>query len=78
MKLKIRQKMKLFLFIFIINTQFLQAHNSSNGGCNNHCAEPFLKNNLEKKLENNNNNNNNNNNQIKDNYSCLNKSLCRG
>ncbi len=77
MKLKIRQTINVFLLIFSINNQFLQAHNFSNGGCNNHCVEPFLNNNLEKKLEKKLENNNNNN-QIKDMNSCLNKSLCRG
>ena len=54
------------------NTQFSQAHNSLNGGCKNHCEESFLQNNFDKIIE------NNNKNQIKDNYSCVNKSLCRG
>ena len=73
MKTKIRQAINLIFFILITNTQFLQAHNSLNGGCNNHCEKLFLQNNLEKKLE-----NINYKNQIEDNYSCLTKSLCRG
>ena len=72
MKSKIRQTINFFIFILISNTQFLKAHNSLNGGCTNHCEESFLQKTLENKLE------NNNENQIKDNYSCLNKSLCRG
>ncbi len=73
MKSKVRQIINLFFFILITNTKYSQAHNALNGGCNNHCDESLLQSNLEKKLE-----NNNNKNQIKDNYSCLNKSLCRG
>tara|TARA_Y100000739_G_C20418236_1_gene377735 strand:+ start:195 stop:416 length:222 start_codon:yes stop_codon:yes gene_type:complete len=73
MKSKVRQKLISFFFILITNTQVSQAHNYLNGGCKNHCERSFLKNNLEKKLE-----NFNNKNQIKDNYSCLKKSLCRG
>ena len=73
LKSKIRKKINLVFFILITNTQFLQAHNSVNGGCKNNCEESYLQNNFEKKLE-----NINNKNQIKDNYSCLNKSLCRG
>ena len=72
MKSKIGQIMNLLFFILITNTQFSQAHNSLNGGCKNHCEELFLQN-LEEKLE-----NINNKNEIKDNYSCLTKSLCRG
>ena len=73
LKSKIRKKINLVFFILITNTQFLQAHNSVNAGCKNNCEESYLQNNFEKKLE-----NINNKNQIKDNYSCLNKSLCRG
>ena len=73
MKSKIRKTINLFFFILITNTQFLQAHNFVNGGCKNNCKESYLQNNFEKKFE-----NINNKNQIKDNYSCLNKSLCRG
>ena len=73
LKSKLRKTINLFFFILITNTQFLQAHNSVNGGCNNNCEESYLQNNFEKKLE-----NINHKNQIKDNYSCLNKSLCRG
>ena len=73
LKSKLRKTINLFFFILITNTQFLQAHNSVNGGCKNNCEESYLQNNFEKKLE-----NINNKNQIKDNYSCLNKSLCRG
>ena len=71
MKLKIIQKIYLF-FLLLINTQFSQAHNTSNGGCNNHCQEiiPIT---IENDL-----NNNNDKNQTQDNYSCLNTSLCRG
>ena len=39
MKSKMRQAINLIFFIFITNTQFLQAHNSLNGGCKNHCKE---------------------------------------
>ena len=73
MKSKIRQPINLIFFILITNTQFLQAHNSLNGGCSNHCEEsvdPITK---FKELD-----NINVKNQIEDNYSCLTKSLCRG
>ena len=72
MKSKIKQTINLFFFILITHTQFSRAHNNLNGGCNNHCEESFLQKDLEKKLENINNINQNKN------YSCLNKSLCRG
>ena len=70
MKSKIRQVINLIFFILITNTQFLQAHNSLNGGCKNHCKESVTPTNRAKELD--------NINQIEDNYSCLNKSLCRG
>ena len=73
MKSKIEQAINLIFFILITNTQFLQAHNSLNGGCKNHCkgsVSPVTK---VKELD-----NINNKNQIEDNYSCLTKSLCRG
>ena len=73
MKSKIRQIINLFFFTLITNTQLLQAHNSFNGGCKNHCIESFNSITMEKEL-----NNFKDKNQIKDNYSCLNKSLCRG
>ena len=69
MKSKIRQVINLIFFILITNTQFLQAHNSFNGGCKNHCEKLLLQNNSE---------NINDKNEIEDNYSCLTKSLCRG
>ena len=72
MNSKIRQTRNLIFFLLLTNTQFLHAHNYLNGGCKNHCEESLLQNNLDKKLE------NNNKIQIKDDYSCLNKSLCRG
>ena len=53
----------------IINTKFLQAHDSFNGGCKNHCKESDNAKNVEKI---------NDKNQIEDKFSCLNKSLCRG
>lgn len=73
MKLKIRQTIKLFLYILITTNHFSQAHNFLNGGCDNHCEKSFLKKNFEEKIE-----KVNSNGQIKDNYSCLKKSLCRG
>ena len=73
MKPKNRGAINIIFITLLTNAQFLQAHNSLNGGCKNHCEESFLQDNLEKKLE-----NINNLNQIKDIYSCLNKSLCRG
>ena len=73
MKSKIKQAINLIFFILITNTQFLQAHNSLNGGCENHCIEqvtPIFK---VKELD-----NINVKNQIEYNHSCLTKSLCRG
>ena len=73
MKSKIKQTFKLIFFILITYTHFSKAHNSLNGGCINHCEESLLQKNLEKELQ-----NINYKNQIKDNDSCLKKSLCRG
>ena len=73
MKSKIKQAMNLIFFILITNTQFSQAHNSLNGGCQDHCKESFTPITKVKELD-----NSNVKNQIEDNYSCLNKSLCRG
>ena len=73
MKLKIRQPLNLIFFILITNTQFLQAHNSLNGGCKNHCKESVTPITKVKELD-----NTNVKNQIEDKYSCLTKSLCRG
>ena len=70
---KFKKSITLFFIIFITNCPLLHAHNFRNGGCKNHCKKLFLKNKLEKKLE-----SFNNKNQMNDNYSCLNKSLCRG
>ena len=39
MKSKIKQTFKLILIIFLTNTHFLEAHDSFNGGCKNHCKE---------------------------------------
>ena len=55
------------------NTIFLQAHNSLNGGCKNHCLESDKPSSFKIKL-----NNFYNKNQRDINYSCLSKSLCRG
>ena len=73
MKSKIRQTINLFFLILITNIQFSQAHNSLNGGCKNHCEESLIPITIENDL-----NKINDRNQIKDNYSCLDKSLCRG
>ncbi len=73
MKSKIKQTFKLILFILLTNTYFLQAHDSFNGGCKNHCKESIKPLILNKEL-----NNINNKDQIEDNDSCLSKSLCRG
>ena len=73
MNLKIRQAINLIFFILITSTQFLQAHNSLNGGCSNHCKESVTPITKVKELD-----NINFKNQIEDNYSCLTKSLCRG
>ena len=68
-----KQAFNLIFFILITNTHFLQAHDSFNGGCRNHCKDSVKQLNIEKIL-----NNITNKNQIDDNNSCLNKSLCRG
>ena len=73
MNSKIRQSINLIFFLLITNTQLLQAHNSLNGGCKNHCKEPVTPITKVKELD-----NINDENQIEDNYSCLTKSLCRG
>ena len=73
MKLKIKQIFNLIFFILITNTYFLQAHDSFNGGCKNHCKESVNPLTMEKKLI-----DISNKNQIEDNDSCLSKSLCRG
>ena len=73
MKSKFIQIFKLILFISFINTHFLQAHDSFNGGCKKHCKEyvkPLI---MNKEL-----NNSGYKNQIEDDDSCLSKSLCRG
>ena len=69
MKFKINQVFKLILFIFLTNSFYLKAHDSFNGGCKDHCEMPISK---EYNLF------NNDKKQIEDNYSCINKSLCRG
>ena len=73
MKSKILLTINLFFFILITNNQFLQAHNSLNGGCNNHCKESVIPIFIENDL-----NNINEENRTQENYSCLTKSLCRG
>ena len=73
MKFKIKKIVNLIFLILIINTNFSNAHDSFNGGCENHCTESIRVNTVEKKLK-----NINEKNQVEDNYSCLNKSLCRG
>ena len=73
MKSKIKQTFKLILIIFLTNTYFLEAHDSFNGGCKNHCKESFKPLILNKEL-----NNISNKNHIEDIDSCLSKSLCRG
>ena len=73
MKSKIKQAINLIFLFLMTNTQFSQAHNSLNGGCNNHCKESVTPITKVKELD-----NINVKNQIEDNYSCLTKSLCRG
>ena len=73
MESKIWLTINLFFFILITNTQFSQAHNSLNGGCNNHCKESVIPITIENDL-----NIINEENRTQDNYSCLNRSLCRG
>ena len=73
MKSKIKQTFYLILFILLTNTHFLQSHDLFNGGCKNHCKESVKPLTMNKEL-----NNISNKNQIKDNHSCLSKSLCRG
>ena len=73
MKSKIKQIINLILFILSTNTNFLQAHDSFNGGCENHCRESIRPLIMNKEL-----NNIINKNQVENNNSCLIKSLCRG
>ena len=73
MKFKIKQTFNLILFILLTNTDFLQSHNSFNGGCKNQCKKPGKQLIMNKEF-----NNISNKNQIEDNESCLSKSLCRG
>ena len=73
MKSKIKQTSKLILFILLTNIHFLQAHDSFNGGCKDHCKESVKPLIMNKEL-----NNLSNKDQIEDNDSCLSKSLCRG
>ena len=73
MKFKIKRIFNLTLFILLTNTHFLQAHDSFNGGCKNHCKKFDKQLIMNKEL-----NNITNKNQIEDNESCLSKSLCRG
>ena len=68
-----KEAFNLIFFILITNTHFLQAHDSFNGGCRNHCKDSVKQLNIEKIL-----NKISNKNQIEDNNSFLNKSLCRG
>ena len=63
MKSKIKQTFKLILIIFLTNTHFLEAHDSFNGGCKNHCKESVKPLIINKEL-----NNISNKDQIKDNY----------
>ena len=73
MKSKIKRTFNLLFFILITNTYYLQAHNSFNGGCKNHCKEKVKSIIIEKKI-----NDNEDKTKIENNYSCLEKSLCRG
>ena len=73
MKLKIKKLKNLIFLILITNTHFLQAHNSLNGGCKNHCKESITPITKAKDLD-----NKNDKNQFENDYSCLTKSLCRG
>ena len=73
MKFKIKQAFNLILFIFLTNTHFIQAHDSFNGGCNEHCGQKVKLINNKNKLKNYGDQIN-----IEKKNSCLNKSLCRG
>ena len=73
MNFKKNKIFNLIFFIFITNISISLAHDSFNGGCMDHCEKSFKVGNVEKKLK-----KIENKNQIKDNYSCLSKSLCRG
>ncbi len=73
MKSKIKRTFNLILSFLLTNTYFLYAHDSFNGGCENHCKES-----VKQLIMNNELNNISNKNQIEDNDSCLSKSLCRG
>ena len=73
MKLIVIGIFKLVFFIFMTNFVNVNAHNFSNGGCNNHCEKRFKLiqkgNQVFNKKE---------QNYYEDKYSCLKKSLCRG
>ena len=73
MKSKLKQTYYLIFFIIITNYSFLKAHDFFNGGCKNHCKESVKSSSIEKEI-----NNINDKKEIEENYSCLNKSLCRG
>ena len=73
MILKINQIYKLFLYVILLNICNLYAHNYFNGSCKDHCDKKikstinenfYINKNYQKEVDNN--------------YSCLNKSLCRG
>ena len=70
MKSIIKQIFSLVFFIFMTNTYSLKSHNTFNGGCDHHCKNSKIN---KERI-----NNTDVNKQIKDNYSCLKKSLCRG
>ena len=73
MKFNFYQIFKLTFLLLLTNILNLNAHNLSNGGCEEHCEQTVKVSNNENKL-----------NHLKDlidiesNNSCLNKSLCRG
>ena len=72
MQSKVNKFFNLILFIILTNTFHLKAHDSFNGGCKDHCKKSITSSSKENNLF------NKNKKQIEDNFSCLNKSLCRG
>ncbi len=65
--------LKLIFIVFFTNFSNLYSHNYINGGCQDHCEAK-----VKSIINQNNSINDNDQEQINTNYSCVNKSLCRG
>ena len=73
MKINKNKILKIILFFILFHNFSLKAHNSINGGCQNHCYNNDETNSMQI-----NKNNKNDKDKMIDKFSCLNKSLCRG